>query len=258
MELENEVFNRILKHLALKNPLAFKNKGLDQLKKSISVLHYDYLIGASKELGIVLQKYPNKENEINNLFDFLMHFYNKRTKTHHMLFLWIHFFETALRSKMAVILAQKHSSKNIDDWFLSKKLSHKIERLKHTHHLESLKGYNGFQILNLFTLGGLGTIIKMYWSDFKPLFADYKTYNEYVLPVYGTWEHFLKAFSLIRKARNDLFHNNPSKIKTSSLVKNIEILLLRLDFNPKNALNNTLKLDQTISFKTLQEDAWTR
>ncbi|GAA6850911.1 hypothetical protein HpHNI37_01370 [Helicobacter pylori] len=111
MELENEVFNRILKHLALKNPLAFKNKGLDQLKKSISVLHYDYLIGASKELGIMLQKYPNKENEINNLFDFLMHFYNKRTKTHHMLFLWIHFFETALRSKMAVILAQKHSSK---------------------------------------------------------------------------------------------------------------------------------------------------
>ncbi|GAA8238537.1 hypothetical protein HpBT151_05810 [Helicobacter pylori] len=91
MELENEVFNRILKHLALKNPLAFKNKGLDQLKKSISVLHYDYLIGASKELGIMLQKYPNKENEINNLFDFLMHFYNKRTKTRHMLFLWIHF-----------------------------------------------------------------------------------------------------------------------------------------------------------------------
>ncbi|GAA6959072.1 hypothetical protein AOH359_03910 [Helicobacter pylori] len=86
MELENEIFNRILKHLALKNPLAFKNKGLDQLKKSISVLHYDYLIGASKELGIMLQKYPNKENEINNLFDFLMHFYNKRTKTHHMLF----------------------------------------------------------------------------------------------------------------------------------------------------------------------------
>lgn len=130
MELENEVFNRILKHLALKNPLAFKNKGLDQLKKSISVLHYDYLIGASKELGIMLQKYPNKENGINNLFDFLMHFYNKRTKTHHMLFLWIHFFETALRSKMAVILAQKHSSKDIDDWFLSKKLSHEIEHLK--------------------------------------------------------------------------------------------------------------------------------
>ncbi|WP_231204875.1 CAAX protease [Helicobacter pylori] len=256
MELENEVFDRILKHLALKNPLAFKNKGLDQLKKSISVLHYDYLIGASKELGIMLQKYPNKENEINNLFDFLMHFYNKRTKTHHMLFLWIHFFETALRSKMAVILAQKHSSKDIDDWFLSKKLSHEIEHLKKIHHLESLKGYNGFQILNLFTLNTLKTIIKMYWSDFKPLFADYKTYNEHVLPAYGTWEHFLKAFSLIRKARNDLFHNNPSKIKTSSLVKNIEILLLRLDFNPKNAFDNTLKLERAIFFKTIQKNAW--
>lgn len=32
MELENEIFHRILKHLALKNPLAFKDKGLDQLK----------------------------------------------------------------------------------------------------------------------------------------------------------------------------------------------------------------------------------
>ncbi|MCH4610153.1 CAAX protease [Helicobacter pylori] len=257
MELENEVFNRILKHLALKNPLAFKNKGLDQLKKSISVLHYDYLIGASKQLGIMLQKYPNKENEINNLFDFLMHFYNKRTQTHHMLFLWIHFFETALRSKMAVILAQKHSSNDIDDWFLSKKLSHEIEHLKKTHHLESLKGYNGFQILNLSTLNALKTIIKMYWSDFKPLFADYKTYNDHVLPAYGTWERFLKAFSLIRKARNDLFHNNPSKIKTSSLVKNIEILLLRLDFNPKNAFDNTLKLERAVFFKTIQESSWT-
>lgn len=174
-----------------------------------------------------------------------------------MLFLWIHFFETALRSKMAVILAQKHSSKDIDDWFLSKKLSHEIEHLKKTHHLESLKGYNGFQILNLFTLNTLKTIIKMYWSDFKPLFADYKTYNEHVLPAYGTWEHFLKAFSLIRKARNDLFHNNPSKIKTSSLVKNIEILLLRLDFNPKNAFDNTLKLERAIFFKTIQESSWT-
>ncbi len=175
-----------------------------------------------------------------------------------MLFLWIHFFETALRSKMAVILAQKHSSKDIDDWFLSKKLSHKIERLKHTHHLKSLEGYNGFQVLNLFTLGALETIIKMHWSDFKPLFADHKTHNEHVLPAYGAWDHFLKAFSLIRKARNDLFHNNLSKIKTSSLVKNIEILLLRLDFNPKDAFHNTLKLDQTIAFKMIQENAWTR
>ncbi len=97
----------------------------------------------------------------------------------------------------------------------------------------------------------------MYWSDFKPLFADYKTYNEHVLPAYGTWEHFLKTFSLIRKARNDLFHNNPSKIKTSSLVKNIEILLLRLDFNPKNAFDNTLKLERAIFFKTIQKNAWT-
>lgn len=36
MELENEVFHRILKHLALKNPLAFKNKGLDQLKNLLA------------------------------------------------------------------------------------------------------------------------------------------------------------------------------------------------------------------------------
>ncbi|GAA8683377.1 hypothetical protein HpDR81_07250 [Helicobacter pylori] len=199
MELENEIFHRILKHLALKNPLAFKNKGLDQLKKSISVLHYDYLIGASKELGIVLQKYPNKENEINNLFDFLMHFYNKRIKTHHMLFLWIHFFETALRSKMAVILAQKRSSKDIDDWFLSEKLKHKIERLKNTHHLESLEGYNGFQILNLFTLGTLETIIKMYWSDFKPLFADRKTHNEQCLASLWRLGSFFKGFQLDTK-----------------------------------------------------------
>ncbi len=48
-----------------------------------------------------------------------------------------------------------------------------------------------------------------------------------------------------------------AKIKTSSLVKNIEILLLRLDFNPKNAFDNTLKIERVIFFKTIQEDAWT-
>ncbi|GAA6917547.1 hypothetical protein HpCK27_13810 [Helicobacter pylori] len=62
---------------------------------------------------------------------------------------------------------------------------------------------------------------------------------------------------MIKKARNDLFHNNPSKIKPSSLVKNIEILLLRLDFNPKNAFDNTLKLERAIFFKTIQKNAWT-
>ncbi|GAA9825300.1 hypothetical protein VN0498_00940 [Helicobacter pylori] len=98
-------------------------------------------------------------------------------------------------------MAQKHSSKDIDDWFLSKKLSHEIEHLKKIHHLESLKGYNGFQILNLFTLGTLKTIIKMYWSDFKPLFADYKTYNEHVLTSLWHLGAFFKGFQLDKKSQ---------------------------------------------------------
>lgn len=245
MELEKKMLNIILKNLNLFNHSNIQ--GLEKIKKSICILHNEYLLGSSRELGILLEKYPCKKNE--DIFLLLMSIYNKRIKIHHSLFLIIHIFETALRSKVATILSAHYSNNLQDDWFLLNahvKLTHKINKIKDIHNIKSFCEYNSFEVLNLFTLGDLEQTIKHQWQIFKPIFGDEKVYKNQKLPQYGTKEHLLKTFIMIRKARNDLFHNNPPKIKIKSIVKNIEILLLRLDFNLYDAFKNIASLEHSI------------
>lgn len=49
----------------------------------------------------------------------------------------------------------------------------------------------------------------------------------------GTKEHLLTKISQIRKARNEVFHNKPTKIKFQ---KDLEVLLLRLEYNLQDAI----------------------
>ena len=58
-------------------------------------------------------------------------------------------------------------------------------------------------------------------------------YKNQILPSYGTKEHLITKISQIRKARNDIFHNKPTQIKFQ---KDLEILLLRLDYNLEEAI----------------------
>lgn len=54
---------------------------------------------------------------------------------------------------------------------------------------------------------------------------------------------------MIRKARNDIFHNNPPKTKAKSITVNIEILLLRLGFNLNDAFKNISNLNHMVNLK---------
>ena len=79
MYLENKIYQKILENLGLSD-------GSDKLKKSICMLHNNYLLGSCKEAEIFIKKHPEKE--IKDVFDFVMSIYNKRIKAHHSLF-WL-------------------------------------------------------------------------------------------------------------------------------------------------------------------------
>ena len=150
--------------------------GSDKLKKSICMLHNNYLLGYCKEAGIFIKKHPEKE--IKDVFDFVMSIYNKRIKAHHSLFLVIHVFETAVRSKIALILSQNYSNEEQDDWFLKgndQKLINKARRIADINKINLNLDMSSFEVLDLFTLGDLENLIDSKWSDFKDLFAQPKS-----------------------------------------------------------------------------------
>lgn len=227
-------------------------KGFEKLEKSIFLLHNGYLLGSAKEAGIFIKKHEN----IENIFDLVISIYNKRIKTHRALFLIIHIFETALRSKMAFILSQNYSSNPDlkDDWFVNRL---NLWLIKKVHHIvkinklneDFLETANSFEVLDLFMLGDLENVIDNNWAIFQPIFAGEKQYKNQNLPSFGTKEHLLNTFSRIRKERNNIFHNRPPKVKAKSIITNIEILLLRLDFNLKDAFNGVSNLEYGINLK---------
>lgn len=205
-----------------------------RMKKAFGVLHFDYLWGACKEAEKILAKYKQ-----DNLFDLIMQIYTKKRKTHQANFLLLHCFENALRSTLCVKIANLYNVNNSDSWFLNQNpnsygLSN-ILRLfnKRKNHLKGRNAQNSWEAFDCFYLADLEDIISTHWSEFAPIFKNEKSYKGQDLPSYGTKEHLLIKLSQIRKARNEIFHNKPTKIKFR---KELEILLLRLDYNLEDVI----------------------
>ena len=250
MHLKTQTYKKLCENLGFDE--SSNLEGFKKLEKSIFLLHNEYLLGSAKEAGIFIKKYGNSKN----IFDLVINIYNKRIKAHHALFLIIHIFETALRSKMAFILSQNYSSKPDlkDDWFVNLSNSWLIKKVKRVIEINQLnedflETANSFEVLDLFTLGDLENTIKNNWAIFKPIFADEKQYKNQKLPSFGTKDHLLSTFSRIRKERNNICHNRPPKVKAKSIITNIENLLLRLDFNLKDAFNGISNLEYGIKLK---------
>lgn len=73
-----------------------------------------------------------------------------------------------------------------------------------------------------------------YWHVIEGVFASEKKYKSQTLPAYGR-AHLKTKIGQIRKARNEIYHNNPTKIK---FAKDLEILLLRMGYNLQDAINS--------------------
>lgn len=214
-----------------------------RMKKALRVLHFQYLWGSCREAEISLRKYDK-----NNLFDLIMLLYAKRRKIHQANFLLLHCFENALRSTLCVKIANLYNQ-NQDDWFLNKTPQNK--RLKamlklvdmRKSHLKS-EAKSSWEVFDCFYLVDLEDIIKWHWNELSYIFKDRKTYKDQPLPSYNK-DHLLTTISRIRKVRNEIFHNKPTKIKFR---KDLETLLLRLDFN----LEEAVKIGEISSVINLQ------
>ena len=230
--LETENLQKI-KQIFIEYPnlmtLDFENR----MRQSIRVLHYQYLYSACKETQAILPKYND-----NNLFELIMNIYNKKRKMHQAKFLLLHCFENALRSTLAVEIANLYNEHE-DNWFLKKagtaenegenELLKKIARIKRKQNVFK----NTFEVFDIFTLGDLQDILKIHRETIAYIFVQPKCYKNQPLPAYGK-EHLMVKMSRIRNVRNETFHNKPTKLKFQ---KDLEILLLRLGYNLYDAIN---------------------
>lgn len=198
-----------------------------RIKKSIGVLHFKYLWGSCKEAQILLSKHF-----INDLFALIMSIYNKKRKQHQAKFLLLHCFENALRSTLAVRFAQ-HYNQEQDNWFLNPQTTLISEIIRRRCQKINIQEANTFEIFDCFYLWDLQQILKEHWDLFSDIFCDKKEYKNQELPCYNK-QHLYVKIDQIRNVRNDIFHNKPTKIKFQ---KDLEILLLRMEYNLKDAIN---------------------
>lgn len=237
MYLEDLMLDKVCQIL---NASSDKNADdIQKLKKSISVLHSYYLMGSATEAAHVIKK-----RGMSDRFDLIMDIYNRKIKEHQALFLLIHLFEIAIRSKAAIIISNKFSSPDSDDWFSAtpsskhhQKLKDKIILIANNKNFAIDGNTTTFDLFNLLSFGDLEWLIKTFWGDFAPLFQE-KEYKSQPIKAISIKSSFLQKIISIRHARNEIFHNNPIKINRSDLIGYIEIILLHLGYNLFDAVNN--------------------
>lgn len=227
---------RNIKALFVGYPTLLTTDFENRMRQGIRVLHYQYLYGACKEAQTILPKYPT-----NNLFETIMRIYNKKRKRHLASFLLLHCFENALRSTLAVEIANLYNH-NADDWFLKekgrntkeKRLLGQVTAILAKRELEISTLHNTFDVFDLFSLWDLQKITKDHWGKLAHLFTSEKSYKNQPLPQYKTREHLIGTIDKIRRARNEIFHNKPTRIRFQNDVEN---LLLRLGYNLRDAID---------------------
>lgn len=207
-----------------------------RLKKAIKVLHFGYLRGAVKECEKNLSKYP-----CDNLFARILYFYDKRQNLHSDKSRIIRCFEIALRSMLASKTADLFNTAS-DEWYTNPTQNPKIEKIlkivsKNKRLFKNTSDFaNTFELFDIFTFGDLSDIIKILWDDIHEIFTSYKEYKGQELPRYGSANdknHLINKIDIIRQARNHIYHNKPTNTK---FIKETEILLLRMNYNLKDAL----------------------
>ncbi|ECL6401795.1 hypothetical protein FTJ28_01110 [Campylobacter jejuni] len=215
-------------------PITLSQNFKEKMIKSINVLHFGYLWSACREACELVKK----QQKYDDLFGLIMKIYAKRCKNHQANFLLLHCYENALRSTLAVKIAKLYNKKE-DNWFIRKEcsrtnltLKNLLKRVQKRYHGKEVS--NTWEVFDNFYLIDLEEILIEHWSEFSSIFKEVKEYKNQPLPCFGTKEHLKTKLSQIRKARNEIFHNKPTKIKFK---KDLEILLLRLGCNLEDAIN---------------------
>lgn len=223
--------------------------------KAGDLINQAYFKIAIKEFSHI--KATNPAKSIVSDFDFLMGLYNKHIKEHQVMFLLFNIFETAIRSKAAVVLSQKYSSPDQDDWLQTSslvppKIQHTLDKSVEIIKLdgENIQNLDTFQIFDYILLGGLKTLYISFWTDLSDQFEE-KYYRGHRLKKVGKKAMTLMLES-IRKSRNDNAHHKPfhsSRKRRYEIVDDIELILAHLGFNLEDAINNIDSQHRIIKLK---------
>lgn len=237
--------------------LNIDNTHLEYFKfgKAGDLVNQAYFKIAIKEFAHIKTTNPTKV--IVSDFDFLMGLYNKHIKEHQVMFLLFNIFETAIRSKAAVVLSQKYSSLNQDDWLhnpslVPPKIQHTLDKSVEIIKLdgEDIRNLDTFQIFDYILLGGLKTLYISFWADLADLFEE-KEFKGYKLKKIGK-KSMTTMLESIRKSRNDNAHHKPfhsSRKRRHEIVDDMELILAHLGFNLEDAINNIDSQHRIIKLK---------
>lgn len=236
--------DKVLAELCFALKIDNRHPEYPKFAKAGDLVNQAYFKIAIKEFSHIKASNPTKL--IVSDFDFLMGLYNKHIKEHQVMFLLFNIFETAIRSKAAVILSEKYSSTGQDDWLhnpslVPPRIQHTLDKSKEIISLdgEDIFTMDTFQIFDYILLGGLKTLYISFWGDLSNLFEE-KSFKGHTLKKVGK-----KAMTLIlesiRKSRNDNAHHKPfhsSRKRRHEIVDDIELILAHLGFNLEDAINN--------------------
>ncbi|WP_428739824.1 Abi family protein [Sulfurimonas sp.] len=239
MTLIESVFPEIKRNIGINS----RNHEYQKIKDAISVLNVAYLKLASEEMKYYMQRNP--AHRIPSKFTHLMDIYNRLIHEHQAMFLLLNVFETALRSKAAILLSNHFSTQNSDDWWkdiskLDKDLLDPVNKAVAQLHRGNynLANVNTFDLFDTFTFGQLENIYKNYWSIFHHIFVS-KNYRAHTLPQM-TRSLFLQKMKDIRLARNDVAHHKPIDYQRrgrQNLIHDMELILRHLNFNVEDTIN---------------------
>lgn len=210
-----------------------------KLHKASGVLHKKYLINASREARSVIDR-----KKVDNKYALMISIYNRKMKEHQVLVMLIQLFEVAIRTQAAIILSNKFSTANSDDWFFispsnSKhgKLQRKVTDRANMLHESITPRTSSIDMFNMLMMGDIQGIYKDNWNDLKHLFQN-TYYKSNVLTQLTTHAMFDARFNRIRDYRNDLFHGNPGRSGWRSVIDDIEVIMAQLQYNLEDTVNN--------------------
>lgn len=210
-----------------------------KLYKAASVLQKDYLVSSSIEADNVI-----KHRIVHNKYDLMISIYNRKIKEHQVLVMLIQLFEVAMRTQAAIVLSNKYSSLNQDDWYFlppsnakHRKLQKKISDRALMLHQTIIPTTTSIDMFNMLMMGDIQSIYEANWSDLKNLFQN-TTYKHNTITPLHTKAMFDARFERIKQYRNKLFHGNPGSSGWQQIIYDIEEIMVQLHYNLKDAINN--------------------
>ena len=238
MEVQKNLYNKICRILTVDYTLS-PQKENQKIYKAVSVLHKEYLISSAREARSIINK-----DEIDNKYNLMIMIYNRKIKEHQALSLLIQLFEIAMRTQAAIILSNKFSTTDNDDWYWMdasnskhQKLINKISNRAITISKTITPTMTTFDMFHMLTMGDVKGLYISHWGTFKNIFAN-TSYKINTITPFTTREMFESRFTRINKYRNELYHGNPGTSGWRHIINDIENILVHLGYNIKEAINN--------------------